>query len=210
MHPLNEFLLKLGLFAKKPWKFNASRVSFLFGAGRKSQFVEYLWNDDQINGAVVIFLKVIYINIIIDYCVQRQVDLIYMTPEYMAELHKFIYMSKDSDVDRLKEKVGNHLKYIPKRKLYRYRKCIDRELNLIEENAVWISNPDTFADPFDSTIPVQELEDVDFYYPFLTGFEIAYIQKYIEIFRNSNIKQPARHYTRRLFLHLIDYGRIAN
>ena len=172
--------------------------------------MEYLWNDDQINGAVVIFLKVIYINIIIDYCVQRQVDLIYMTPEYMAELHKFIYMSKDSDVDRLKEKVGNHLKYIPKRKLYRYRKCIDRELNLIEENAVWISNPDTFADPFDSTIPVQELEDVDFYYPFLTGFEITYIQKYIEIFRNSNIKQPARHYTRRLFLHLIDYGRIAN
>lgn len=72
----------------------------------------------------------------IDYCVQRQVDLIYMTPEYMAELHKFIYMSKDSDVDRLKEKAGNHLKYIPKRKLYRYRKCIDRELNLIEENAV--------------------------------------------------------------------------
>ena len=71
---------------KNPWKFNASRVSFLFGAGRKSQFVEYLWNDDQINGAVVIFLKVIYINIIIDYCVQRQVDLIYMTPEYMAEL----------------------------------------------------------------------------------------------------------------------------
>ena len=61
-----------------------------------------LWNEDQINGAVVIFLKVIYINIIIDYCVQRQVDLIYMTPEYMAELHKFIYMSKDSDVDRLK------------------------------------------------------------------------------------------------------------
>lgn len=48
--------------------------------------MEYLWNEDQINGAVVIFLKVIYINIIIDYCVQRQVDLIYMTPEYMAEL----------------------------------------------------------------------------------------------------------------------------
>ena len=55
-----------GRYAKNPWKFNASRVSFLFGAGRKSQFVEYLWNDDQINGAVVIFLKVIYINIIID------------------------------------------------------------------------------------------------------------------------------------------------
>lgn len=118
--------------------------------------------------------------------------------------------------DRLIKRVNSFnvatdsFKYIPKRKLYRYRKCIDRELNLIEENAVWISNPDTFADPFDSTIPVQELEDVDFYYPFLTGFEITYIQKYIEIFRNSNIKQPARHYTRRLFLHLIDYGRIAN
>lgn len=73
-----------------------------FRIGINPQFVEYLWNEDQINGAVVIFLKVIYINIIIDYCVQRQVDLIYMTPEYMAELHKFIYMSKDSDVDRLK------------------------------------------------------------------------------------------------------------
>lgn len=98
-----------------------------------------------------------------------------MTPEYMAELHKYIYMSKDSDVDRLKEKVGNHLKYIPRRKLYRYRKCNDRELKLIKENSIWISNPDAFIDPFDATIPMQDLEDVDFYYSFFMGFEIAYI-----------------------------------
>ena len=133
VHP-TPLVLKLGLFAKKPWKFNASRVSFLFGAGRKSQFVEYLWNEDQINGAVVIFLKVIYINIIIDYCVQRQVDLIYMTPEYMAELHKFIYMSKDSDVDRLKEKVGNHLKYIPNHFLF----------SLFDNSVLNIRPPDNF------------------------------------------------------------------
>lgn len=93
-----------------------------------------LWNEDQINGAVVIFLKVIYINIIIDYCVQRQVDLIYMTPEYMAELHKFIYMSKDSDVDRLKEKVGNHLKYIPNHFLF----------SLFDNSVLNIRPPDNF------------------------------------------------------------------
>lgn len=96
--------------------------------------MEYLWNEDQINGAVVIFLKVIYFNIIIDYCVQRQVDLIYMTPEYMAELHKFIYMSKDSDVDRLKEKVGNHLKYIPNHFLF----------SLFDNSVLNIRPPDNF------------------------------------------------------------------
>lgn len=68
--------------------------------------------------------------------------------------------------------------------------ALQREANLIEENAVWISNPDTFADPFDSTIPVQELEDVDFYYPFLTGFEIAYIALLRSI--ESDEKIPSR------------------
>ena len=34
-----------------------------------------------------------------------------MSPEYMAELHKFLYLSDDSDIERLKAVVSTHLKY---------------------------------------------------------------------------------------------------
>lgn len=32
-----------------------------------------------------------------------------MSPEYMAELHKFLYLSDDSDIERLKAVVSTHL-----------------------------------------------------------------------------------------------------
>ena len=45
-----------------------------------------------------------------------------MSPEYMAALHKFLYLSNDTNIERLKSVVATHLKYIPHKKLYRYRK----------------------------------------------------------------------------------------
>lgn len=48
-----------------------------------------------------------------------------MSPEYMSELHKFKYRSTDSDVARLTSIVSAHLKFIPRKKLYRYRKSTE-------------------------------------------------------------------------------------
>ncbi len=97
-----------------------------------------------------------------------------MSPEYMAELHKFLYLSDDSDIERLKAVVSTHLKYIPHKTLYRYRKCNDRELQILGENAIWLSDPAKFPDMFDATIPMSDRKYIDFEYPFYFAFETAY------------------------------------
>lgn len=95
-----------------------------------------------------------------------------MSPEYMAELHKFLYLSNDSD--RLLSIVSEHLKFLPRKKLYRYRKCTDRELLMLEKNAVWLSDPHSFPDMFDATMPVESMDNLDFEYAFYCAQELAY------------------------------------
>ena len=97
-----------------------------------------------------------------------------MSPEYMAALHKFLYLSNDTNIERLKSVVATHLKYIPHKKLYRYRKCSDRELQILEGNAIWLADPKKFPDMFDATIPMSDRKNIDFEYPFYFSFEIAY------------------------------------
>lgn len=97
-----------------------------------------------------------------------------MSPEYMAELHKFLYLSNDSDMERLTSTVAAHLKYIPRKKLYRYRKYSVRELQILEENSIWLSNPEKFPDMFDATIPMADRKYIDFEYLFFFYFELAY------------------------------------
>ena len=97
-----------------------------------------------------------------------------MAPEYMAELHKFLYLSNDSDEARLHSKVTTHLKYIPHKKLYRYRKCTEREMEILKENSIWVSNPEKFPDMFDATIPMPDRKYIEFDYPFFFEFEVAY------------------------------------
>ena len=92
----------------------------------------------------------------------------------MAELHKFLYLNNDSSIDRLKAVVKTHLKYIPHKTLYRYRKYSSRELQLLGENAIWLSNPEKFSDIFDATIPMPNRENIDFEYPFYFSFELIY------------------------------------
>lgn len=97
-----------------------------------------------------------------------------MTYEYMVQLHKFLYQSNDSDVKRLLENVRTHLKFIPHRKLYRYRKCNDRELQILQDNSVWLSDPQRFPDMFDATIPMADRRYVNFEYSFCFYTEISY------------------------------------
>lgn len=91
----------------------------------------------------------------------------------MADLHMFL-ISHDSDIETLRQRVGEHLKYIPRKKLYRYRKCNEREINTLRHNSIWLSSPSHFPDMFDATIPMQDEFIIDFWYSMFFTFEIAY------------------------------------
>lgn len=99
----------------------------------------------------------------------------YMSYEYMVELHKFLYQSNDSDIERLRSMVVAHLKYIPHKKLYRYRKFNDDEIQTLSRNSIWLSNPEKFPDMFDATIPLEDKKNIDWKYPFYFNLEVAYI-----------------------------------
>lgn len=109
-----------------------------------------------------------------------------MSPEYMAELHKFLYLSNDSDMQRLKSIVATHLKYIPHKKLYRYRKCNEKEFQTLEGNSIWLSDPEEFSDMFDATIPMADINSISFEYPFFFSFELAY-KSLIDILEEGEI-----------------------
>ena len=97
-----------------------------------------------------------------------------MTTEYMVDLHKFLYLSNDTDFTKLVERVQNHLKYIPRKKLYRYRKSTNREISTLSQNAIWLSDPDSFPDIFDATIPLQDDLTIGDDYSFRFTAEVAY------------------------------------
>ena len=97
-----------------------------------------------------------------------------MTTEYMVDLHKFLYLSNDTDFARLVERVQNHLLYIPRKKLYRYRKSTDREIATLAKNSIWLSDPESFPDIFDATIPLQDDITIGIDYAFHFTAEVAY------------------------------------
>lgn len=97
-----------------------------------------------------------------------------MTTEYMVDLHKFLYLANDTDFAKLVERVQNHLRYIPQKKLYRYRKSTDREISTIAKNSIWLSDPERFPDIFDATIPLQDDLTIGIDYAFHFTAEVAY------------------------------------
>lgn len=96
-----------------------------------------------------------------------------MSPSYMADLHMFL-ISQDNDIEVLKRRVEEHLKFIPWRKLYRYRKFSEREMQTLRRNSIWLSSPSNFPDMFDATIPMHEEYYIDFWYPLIVAFELSY------------------------------------
>jgi len=97
-----------------------------------------------------------------------------MPIEHMVELHKYLYLSDDADQNKLKDLAIIHQKFIPSRKLYRYRKANDQEFSTLSENCIWLSNPMQFNDIFDATIPMENTDNLYFDYPFYFTIEIAY------------------------------------
>lgn len=98
-----------------------------------------------------------------------------MTIEYMVDLHNYLYRSNETDRVKLIERVKNHLRYIPRKKLYRYRKSTNREIATLSKNAIWLSDPESFPDVFDATIPLQDDitigTDYAFYFAAETGYK---------------------------------------
>lgn len=97
-----------------------------------------------------------------------------MTIDYMVDLHKFLYMSNDTDWDILAERVRKHLSYIPRKKLYRYRKSTSREIDTLSKNSIWLSDPESFSDIFDATIPLPDDITIASDYSFRFTAEVAY------------------------------------
>lgn len=54
----------------------------------------------------------------------------------------------------VKEILNDHLKHIPKMKLYKYRCCLDQNFNALSSQDIWMSKPDEFNDLFDCTINI--------------------------------------------------------
>ena len=94
-----------------------------------------------------------------------------MSPEYMAELHKFLYQSNDSDIDRLKNIALEHLKHLPKKTLYRYRRCNNDEFDTLKNNSIWLADPHNFPDMFDATLPTPDMSHIDLVYTFFFAIE---------------------------------------
>lgn len=97
-----------------------------------------------------------------------------MTTDYMVDLHKFLYMSNATDWEALVERVRNNLSYIPRKKLYRYRQSTNREIATLSKNSIWLSNPDSFPDVFDATIPLPDDLVIASDYAFRFTAEVAY------------------------------------
>lgn len=97
-----------------------------------------------------------------------------MSPEYMADLHMFLFKNT-GDITALKGRAAEHIKYIPRKKLYRYRKYSEREISILRQNKIWLASPSSFPDMFDATIPMQDDTYVDFWYSAFFTFELAYI-----------------------------------
>lgn len=126
------------------------------------------WNRDASEAARLHNVTILLVVVMLMRCFMN------MSPEYMAELYKFLYLSSDSDRERLLSIVSEHLKFLPRKKLYRYRKCTDRELAMLEKKAVWLSDPRNFPDMFDATVPVESTDYLDFEYAFYCAQELTY------------------------------------
>lgn len=79
-----------------------------------------------------------------------------MSNDYLADLHRFLNTKEENEFDAYKQKALYHLKFMPYKKLYRYRKCNENELSTIQSNSIWLSDPQDFPDMFDSIIPIDK------------------------------------------------------
>lgn len=73
--------------------------------------------------------------------------------EFLLELYKIGDIIK-IDEHITKEVLQAHLKYLPNKKLYKFRACNERNFQMLRENSIWMSSAAEFNDPFDNTINI--------------------------------------------------------
>ncbi len=97
-----------------------------------------------------------------------------MPVDYIVDVHKFIHDDNERDADRLATYVRKHLSYVPHKCLYRYRRCEEREFNILEDDSIWMSAPETFSDVFDSTILMKHLDSLENILPIFAMIELVH------------------------------------
>ena len=84
-----------------------------------------------------------------------------MVPKMTEKLKKeyFEYLAShsaeiESDQAFVDATIDEHLKFVPHKKLYKFRTCSNKHLKTLEENCIWIPPAAHFDDRFDSTINI--------------------------------------------------------
>ena len=105
-----------------------------------------------------------------------------MTPKQKRELLVELCQVRDAvktDEQLAQTILQKHLKFMPRKKLYKFRECTERNFKTIEENCIWMSLASSFPDPFDNTInidPKQNIKEIEAWmynnYPILC-FDLA-------------------------------------
>ena len=64
-----------------------------------------------------------------------------------------------SDEQLNKKILKEHLKYVPHKKLYKFRTCSEQNFKTLEENCIWMAPASSFYDKFDNTINIDILQN---------------------------------------------------
>ena len=68
-----------------------------------------------------------------------------------------LYQNKDemnTDEQLVCDEINDRLRYIPRKKLYKFRRCSLRNFKMLEQNCIWMAPGKDFYDPTDSTINI--------------------------------------------------------
>jgi hypothetical protein len=80
-----------------------------------------------------------------------------MTDAVKREAFIRLHQNKDelnSDEQLVCEEINERLRYVPHKKLYKFRKCSPLNFRTLEENCIWMAPGKDFHDPMDSTINI--------------------------------------------------------
>lgn len=80
-----------------------------------------------------------------------------MTAEKKKQYFLTLFENKErlqTDENLVQQLLNNHLQYVPKKKLYKFRTCNNQNFTTLEENSIWMSPASSFPDVFDFTINI--------------------------------------------------------
>lgn len=73
------------------------------------------------------------------------------------EAFKYLWEHREelqTDEQLVQQVISERLKYVPKKKLYKYRTCTNNNFKTLADNSIWMAPASNFLDPFDCTINI--------------------------------------------------------